>query len=122
MDELEDLDVRLGSEAYELNTFTTERRRIVVRDVLYQGFKIITWEPIQGLRGGSPGGLIVAEESYEETSALGIGIGASVQELRERYGPPDRIERTTVGQSHVYTAQGITFDLVEDAVRSWCIF
>ena len=122
VDELDDVDVRLGSEAYELNTFTTERRRIVVRDVLYQGFKIITWEPIQGLRGGSPGGLIVAEESYEGTSALGIGIGTSVQELRERYGPPDRIERTTVGHTYIYLAQGILFDLVEDAVRSWCIF
>lgn len=66
--------------------------------------------------------LIKALESYRGTSSRGIAIGSAAQDVLARYGPPSRLLAMTQGDTWVYAAQGIAFQVRQHAVVSWWLF
>jgi tetratricopeptide (TPR) repeat protein len=66
--------------------------------------------------------MIVVQEGYRGTSARGIAIGSSPQDVQARYGPPSRRLETTQGQSWSYDAQRIAVQLRGGRVVSWLLF
>jgi tetratricopeptide (TPR) repeat protein len=66
--------------------------------------------------------MITVLEGYKGTSAKGITLGSSVQEVLAHYGRPAQILEMTQGESWVYEAQGIAFQLYDRKVTAWLVF
>jgi tetratricopeptide (TPR) repeat protein len=66
--------------------------------------------------------MITVLDGYTGTSAKGIRLGSAAQEVLARYGPPAQVVEMTQGESWVYEAQGIAFQLREHQVTSWQLF
>jgi tetratricopeptide (TPR) repeat protein len=66
--------------------------------------------------------MITVLEGYKGKSAKGITLGSSAQEVLAHYGRPAQILEMTQGESWIYEAQGIAFQLDEQRVRSWLLF
>ncbi len=66
--------------------------------------------------------MITVLDGYKGTSAKGIALGSSAQEVVAHYGPPTQILELTQGESWVYEAQGIAFQLRDQQVTSWQLF
>jgi hypothetical protein len=64
--------------------------------------------------------LIVTPRGYSGTSAGGIAVGSSSQDVLSHYGPPTKILQMTQGDSWVYT--GISFQLRDGKVVSWLLY
>ena len=66
--------------------------------------------------------MITVLDGYTGTSAKGIRLGSAAQEVLAHYGPPAQIVEMTQGESWIYEAQGIAFQLREHRVTSWQLF
>jgi tetratricopeptide (TPR) repeat protein len=66
--------------------------------------------------------MIVALEGYRGKSARGVAIGSSGKDVFVQYRSPSRILKMTQGESWVYDAQGIAFQLRDGTVVSWVLF
>jgi tetratricopeptide (TPR) repeat protein len=66
--------------------------------------------------------LIVASPPYMGTSRRGVRIGQTRQDVESRYGAPSQVLVTTVGESLMYPARGLTFSLREGRVTSWLLY
>jgi hypothetical protein len=66
--------------------------------------------------------MIMVLEGYKGTSAKGITLGSSAQEVLAHYGRPAQIVEMTQGESWIYAAQGIAFQLDAQRVKSWLLF
>jgi tetratricopeptide (TPR) repeat protein len=66
--------------------------------------------------------MLTVLDGYKGKSAKGITLGSSAQEVLAHYGRPAQILEMTQGESWVYTAQGIAFQLRDHKVSSWLLF
>jgi tetratricopeptide (TPR) repeat protein len=66
--------------------------------------------------------MIVALEGYRGKSAREVAIGSAGTDVFAHYGRPSRILQMTQGESWVYDAQGIAFQLRDGTVVSWLLF
>jgi tetratricopeptide (TPR) repeat protein len=66
--------------------------------------------------------MIMVLEGYKSKSAKGVTLGSSAQEVLTHYGPPAQILEMTQGESWIYEAQGIAFQLLDHKVKSWLLF
>jgi hypothetical protein len=66
--------------------------------------------------------MITVLDGYQGTSAKGITLGSSAQEVLAHYGRPAQIVEMTQGESWLYEAQGIAFQLDKQRVKSWLLF
>lgn len=67
--------------------------------------------------------MITVLDGYKGKSAKGIALGSSAQEVLTHYGRPAQILEMTQGESWVYAAQGIAFQLRDhQVVTSWQLF
>jgi hypothetical protein len=66
--------------------------------------------------------MITVLDGYKGKSGKGITLGSSAQEVLALYGHPAQIVEMTQGESWIYKAQGIAFQLDEQRVRSWLLF
>ena len=66
--------------------------------------------------------MITVLDGYKGKSAKGITLGSLAQEVLARYGRPAQILEMTQGESWVYEAQGIAFQLRDRKVSSWLLF
>jgi len=66
--------------------------------------------------------MITVLDGYKGKSAKGVTLGSSAQEVLTHYGRPAQILEMTQGESWVYEAQGIAFQLRDHQVTSWQLF
>jgi tetratricopeptide (TPR) repeat protein len=66
--------------------------------------------------------MITVLDGYQGKSAQGIMLGSSAQEVLAHYGHPAQILEMTQGESWVYEAQGIAFQLRDQHVTTWQLF
>jgi hypothetical protein len=66
--------------------------------------------------------LLLAREGYQGTSAQGIALGSTAQDVLTRYGPPTRRHELSQGQSWAYDAPRLAFQFYDDQVISWLRF
>jgi hypothetical protein len=66
--------------------------------------------------------MILALEEYRGTSAMGIAIGSSQETVLDQYRTPSRMLDMTQGESWVYDAHGISFQMRNGKVVSWLLF
>ncbi len=66
--------------------------------------------------------LIEALPGYHGSSARGIRIGSGREEVLTRYGSPTQILNATTGESLLYPALGITFNVNRGRVVSWLLY
>ena len=66
--------------------------------------------------------MILALEEYRGKSAMGIAIGSSEQAVLDQYRTPSRMLDMTQGESWVYDAHGISFQIRNGKVVSWLLF
>lgn len=66
--------------------------------------------------------LVGTLDTYQGTSARGIAIGSSAQELLARYGRPSQVLRTAREESWRYDTAGIAFQLRAGQVVAWLLF
>lgn len=60
--------------------------------------------------------------AYQGTSRRGVRVGSTRADVEARYGAPTYTLATTLGESLVYPAHGITFNTQEQRVVSWLLF
>lgn len=65
---------------------------------------------------------IEALPEYRGASRRGVRIGTARAEVEARYGAPARTLATTVGESMMYPAHGVTFNLQRGRVVSWVLY
>jgi tetratricopeptide (TPR) repeat protein len=98
---------------------------IVIRNVLLEEAPLKVAQYSQGVMTLSQDGeilMIVALQKYRGASAKGITIGSAKQEVLAQYQTPSRTLAMTQGESWVYEAQGISFQLRAGKVVSWLLF
>src|SRR5215510_11731924 len=66
--------------------------------------------------------MITVLDGYKGQSAKGISLGSLAQEVLAHYGRPAQILEMTQGESWVYEAQGIAFQLHDRKVTAWLLF
>ncbi len=66
--------------------------------------------------------MIIALEDYRGMSARGITIGSSQYDLLDQYRIPSRTLALTYGESWVYEAHSVSFQLRHGKVVSWTLF
>jgi hypothetical protein len=60
--------------------------------------------------------------AYEGTSRRGVRVGSTRTDVEARYGAPTYTLATTLGESLVYPAYGITFNTHAQRVVSWLVY
>ena len=63
-----------------------------------------------------------AAPTYPGTSRRGVRVGSARADVEARYGVPTYTLATTLGESLVYPAYGITFNVQEQRVVSWLLY
>ena len=63
--------------------------------------------------------LIVAGHGYAGVTARGIRIGSDLDAIQRHYGAPAEVQHATTGDSLLYPAAGVTFNLQQGHVVSW---
>ncbi len=66
--------------------------------------------------------LVGTLDTYQGSSARGIALGSSAQELLVQYGRPSQVLRTAREESWRYDASGIAFQLRAGKVIAWLLF
>jgi tetratricopeptide (TPR) repeat protein len=66
--------------------------------------------------------LAAALQGFEGTSAAGLSLGSSEEELLAAYGSPARRLASTGGESWAYPGRGVTFLIGAGEVRSWVLY
>lgn len=60
--------------------------------------------------------------TYRGTSRRGVRVGSTRTDVESYYGAPTYTLATTLGESLVYPAYGITFNMQEQRVASWLLY
>lgn len=66
--------------------------------------------------------MLQVPESFQSLSARGIIVGSTMQDVRTRYGLPDRVLDMIHEQSWGYDKSGIAFQLRNSTVVSWLLY
>jgi len=65
---------------------------------------------------------VVLTSPTTQATAKGIRVGASMEQVWQRYGPPTRLEETPTGPYLVYDQAKLAFALRDGRVVSWFLF
>lgn len=65
---------------------------------------------------------IVAEKYFHGKTNNGIRINDSARNIVSRYGEPDDMQYSIVGNNMIYRNQGVSFQIVNNKIKTWLLF